>query len=385
MSWRARTIESLEEVTAADWNQLQGPIDGWRYPFTTHEFLCALETTGCVGADLGWQPRHLMLQDDNGALRAAAPLYLKDNSYGEFVFDFSWAQAYRQAGLSYYPKLVCCVPYSPVTGPRLLAANDTARSALYQAMLELPAQLQVSSLHLLFAHADDYNLAGQAGAALRRGCQYQWFNRDYASFDDLLTVLSSKRRKEIRRERRKVAEAGIHVELRQPDEIDEALWQTLYLFYSRTYLVRGQRPYLTLEFFKKIGHSLSGQVLFFVAYRGTEPVAMAFMLRDHNTLYGRHWGCLEDYDSLHFETCYYAGIDYCIHHGLARFDAGAQGEHKIRRGFEPIASYSAHTLLHNGLQAAVEDFVGREAAMIADYHADLRSHCAFPQAEERHL
>lgn len=385
MSWRPRIIDSLAEVTATDWNALQESPDDWYYPFTSHEFLRALETTGCVGIELGWQPQHLLLYDDEGRLRAAAPLYLKHNSYGEFVFDFSWAQAYRQAGLSYYPKLVCAVPYSPVTGPRLLATDDNARSALCEALFALPERLQASSLHLLFARTTDYGLASEDGAALRRGCQYQWFNRDYADFDDFLTALPAKRRKEIRRERRKVAVAGIHIEVHQANEIDAPLWQAIYLFYSRTYLVRGQRPYLNLEFFQRISRSLPGQVLFFVAYSGIKPVAMAFFMRDHSTLYGRHWGCLEDHDSLHFETCYYAGIDYCIRHGLARFDAGAQGEHKIRRGFEPMASYSAHSLSHPDLQAAVHDFVQREAVMVAEYHADVRHHCAFPQAKEWHL
>lgn len=385
MSWHPSIVESLGGVDASVWNGLQPSDKGWQYPFTTHEFLHALETSGCLGEESGWFPRHLLLKDDNDNLCAAAPLYLKYNSYGEFVFDFSWAHAYRQAGLSYYPKLVCAVPYSPVTGPRLLSGQRDARAALVRALLAMPEHLQASSLHLLFAQASDHEQLSHAGAALRRDCQYQWFNRDYESFDAFLATLSSKRRKEIRRERRKVAEAGIHVQLLSPENIDARLWQTLYLFYSRTYLVRGQRPYLSLEFFQRISRTLPGQVLFFVAYRGSKPLAMSFMLRDRTTLYGRHWGCLEDHDSLHFETCYYAGIDYCIRHGLARFDAGAQGEHKIRRGFEPMASYSAHALLHPGLQAAVEDFVRREGEMIAHYHADLRSHCAFPQADEQQL
>ncbi len=385
MPWTPQTLNSLDAVAASEWTALLPTINGWRYPFSSHEFLHTLETTGCVGEELGWQPRHLLLRDSNGRLRAAAPLYEKFNSYGEFVFDFSWAQAYRQTGHSYYPKLVCAVPYSPVTGPRLLADSEDARTVLCEHLLALPAAQQASSLHMLFAGADDYTQLQKHGAVLRRDCQYQWFNRGYEDFDEFLAALSSKRRKEIRRERRRVAEGGIRMRVLAPAEIDDALWQTLYLFYSRTYLVRGQRPYLTPEFFLEIGRKLPDQVLFFVAYRGNEPLAMAFMLRDHDTLYGRHWGCLQDYHSLHFETCYYAGIDYCIRHGLRRFDAGAQGEHKIRRGFEPMASYSAHYLLHTGLQAAVADFVQREGSMVADYHADLRRNCAFPDAAEVQL
>lgn len=385
MNWRIEHIESLAEVTSAEWNALTPGHNGWRYPFTTHEFLETLESTGCISRELGWQPRHLLLKTPDGALQAAAPLYLKTNSYGEFVFDFSWAQAYRQAGGHYYPKLICAVPYTPVSGPRLLAADENAHAALSDALLALPEKEGLSSLHLLFACERDYHALAHRNALLRRDCQYQWFNRDYSSFEAFLAVLSSKRRKEIRRERRRVAQAGIRVDVLRPDAIDQDLADQLYLFYSRTYFMRGQNPYLTPEFFHEIRRKLPEQVLFFVAYQGEKPVGMAFMLRDHNTLYGRHWGCLEDYHSLHFETCYYAGIEYCITHGLQRFDAGAQGEHKIRRGFEPMASYSAHHLTHAGFNSAVADFVQREGAMIADYHRDLRAQCAFPDAREASL
>lgn len=382
MQCTPQILDSIAEVSPEAWNTLLPGAVGSRYPFTSHEFLLALEASQSVGADLGWRPRHMILRDKNQQLCAAAPVYEKLNSYGEFVFDFSWAQAYQQAGGQYYPKLICAVPFSPVTGPRLLANSEAARMALCQQLMKLPGEQAASSLHMLFAQQSDYTQLAQHGAVLRRDCQYQWFNRDYPNFDAFLETLTSKRRKEIRRERRRVAEGGIKMYIHSPDDIDEALWQTLYIFYSRTYLVRGQRPYLTPDFFRLIARLLPEQVLFFVAYRDDEPVAMAFMLKDKDTLYGRHWGCLEDYHSLHFETCYYAGIEYCIRHGLRRFDAGAQGEHKIRRGFEPVASYSAHYLCHSGLQAAVTDFVRREGEMIGNYHADLRTQCAFPDAAE---
>lgn len=376
---RSRVISSLSAIDAGAWNSL---IDG-PYPFVRHEFLSALEQTGCVNADAGWQAAHLLLEDGQGQLRAAAPLYLKDHSFGEFVFDFAWANAYARTGQAYYPKLLCAVPYSPVVGPRLLARNDSDREALAHTLVEHMMASQASSMHMLFAAGPDRTAMQAAGAELRRDCHYQWLNRDYASFDAFLQTQSSKRRKEIRRERRRVNEMGVHLEVRRAEAVEPALMRQLYLFYARTYLIRGQQPYLSYEFFERINDAMADYVRYFIAFAGEQPVGMAFMLDDGNQLYGRHWGCLDDYHSLHFETCYYAGIDYCIEHGRERFDAGAQGEHKIRRGFEPMATYSAHLMRPQQMHSAVADFLAREAAVIAEHHAELRARCAFPDAAER--
>lgn len=377
--YHTRCVEQISAVDAHAWDALLPN----RQPFVRHGFLAALEASGSASAERGWHPCHLLLHDDHDHLLAAAPLYAKDHSYGEFVFDFAWANAYQRLGLRYYPKLVNAVPFTPVVGPRLLAHTAAARNALAQALARLADGDRYSSVHSLFANADDRLALTQANAALRRDCHYHWFNRDYRSFDDFLCQLSSKRRKSIRRERRRIAEAGVTVEVWHPAELTPELQATLYAFYARTYAIRGQPPYLTPTFFDELHARMADQVRYFIAmHRGT-PVGMAFMLVDDDTLYGRHWGCADDYHSLHFETCYYAGIDYCIRHGLARFDAGAQGEHKLRRGFEPVATWSAHVMAEPQLATAVADFVERESALIADYHAQQRDHASFAADTEQ--
>jgi len=371
--YHTRRSEQIDRVDAASWNALQGD----RQPFLHHGFLAALEASGSVSVERGWQPEHVLLYDADNTLVAAAPLYAKQHSFGEFVFDFAWANAYRQLGLRYYPKLVNAVPFTPVVGPRLLARDDGARTALAQALVERADGDSYSSLHMLFGRAADRQALVDSGAVLRRDCHYHWFNRGYHSFDDFLGRLTSKRRKVIRRERRRMAEAGVGIEVRRPVELTPELQATLYAFYARTYAMRGQAPYLTPEFFDELHARMPDQVLYFIAMHHGTPVGMAFMLVDDDTLYGRHWGCADDYHSLHFETCYYAGIDYGIRHGLARFDAGAQGEHKLRRGFEPVATWSAHVMAEPRLAAAVADFVEREGVLMSDYHAQQRSHSSF--------
>ena len=383
MRWSLRCVDSLDHVSPAAWDALQ-PGGAWQgYPFTRHAYLRALETGGCVAPGSGWTPSHCLLEDEAGRLRAAAPCYLKAHSFGEFVFDFAWANAYHQVGLAYYPKLLCAVPFAPVVGPRLLAADAPAAAALAQAMTQLPEQAGCSSLHALFGTDEDADYFADHGALLRRDCQYHWHNRGYRDFDDFLDALPGRRRKEIRRERRKVADAGIDVRVLAPSQIDTPLLEQLLVFYGRTYWVRGQQPYLSAAFFHQLLATMPEQTLFFVAFRGDKPLAMAFMMRDARRLYGRHWGCLEDHDSLHFQTCYYAGIEYCIAHGLHGFDAGAQGEHKLRRGFEPVTTWSAHWLREPRLRAAVGDFLTREAEQVAAYHRDARAACAFPDAPAR--
>lgn len=372
-----RQVQSILDVPAAQWNALTGTDQ----PFVQHGFLAALEASGSVGPDNGWQPAHLLIEDGDRNLIAAAPLYAKGHSYGEFVFDFAWANAYRQVGLDYYPKLVNAIPFTPVEGPRLLASDDNARALLAQQLQELPDALGASSLHTLFGNDASTAAMNGAGAIARRGCQYRWYNRGYDNFEQFLGELSSKRRKEIRRERKRMREVDVQVTVHRPDEIDDGLWQTLYAFYSRTYAIRGQDPYLTPAFFEELRQRLPDHVLFFIASHKNTPVGMAFMMKSRDTLYGRHWGCETDYHSLHFETCYYAGIEYCIAHGLAGFDAGAQGEHKIRRGFEPVPTWSNHVIVEPRLARAVDDFCTREAEMMTSFEIEQRERCDFPAAD----
>ncbi len=369
----ARQVDSILDVPSAPWNALVASDQ----PFVQHGFLAALEASASVAPGNGWRPAHLLLESDDGRLIGAAPLYEKRHSFGEFVFDFAWANAYQRLGLDYYPKLVNAIPFTPVAGPRLFARDGHTRRALARYLAGLPERKRVSSLHTLFA--DDPGMAAMrhAGALARRGCQYRWYNRGYADFDAFLARLSSKRRKEIRRERKRMRDAGVEVIVRRPDQIPRKLWRTLYAFYRRTYAIRGQTPYLTPAFFAELAMRLPEQVLFFVACHRDTPVGMAFMMRGGDTLYGRHWGCATDYHSLHFETCYYAGIDYCIEHNLACFDAGVQGEHKIRRGFEPVTTWSAHVIDDARLSAAVADFVTHEADMMAAFEAEQRGRCNF--------
>lgn len=366
-------VDSIVDIPAHAWNAL---LDTGQ-PFVQHGFLAALEASESVCPADGWQPAHAILEDDDGRLIGAAPLYEKRHSYGEFVFDFAWANAYAQLGLDYYPKLVNAIPFTPVTGPRLLARDAAARGELAGYLARLPEASGMSSLHTLFGDSPDIDALEENGAIARRGCKYLWYNRGYRHFDDFLARLSAKRRKEIRRERRRMREAGVRIDVRRPGEIDAQLWDTLYAFYGRTYAIRGQAPYLTRAFFDELGQRLGDQVLFFIAWHRDRPVGMAFMMRGDDTLYGRHWGCEMDYHSLHFETCYYAGIEYCIEHGLACFDAGAQGEHKIRRGFEPLATWSHHVIADPRLREAVADFCAREAKMMTAFEQEQRERSDF--------
>jgi uncharacterized protein len=359
---QTRVLSTIGDIPDRAWNAL-GSRD---YPFLRHEFLHALELHGAATARTGWQPHHLLLEDDAGP-QAAAPLYLKSHSYGEFVFDFSWAEASQRLGRAYYPKLLNAVPFNPVTGPRLLARTPAARAALAQAVRRQAESLGLSSAHALFLDEADRNAYAEAGFLLRKDCHYQWFNPGYRDFEDYLEALPGRRRKEIRRERRKVAEAGMRFEILAGADVPDPLWPAIYRCYASTYRLRGQPPYLSFECLKAIGHSLGHEVRMFLAWREDGLIAAAYMLEAGDTLYGRHWGCVEDVPGLHFETCYYQGIEYCIAQRLARFDAGAQGEHKLHRGFAPVATWSAHWLADVRLRAAVADFLRRERAAVDEY------------------
>jgi hypothetical protein len=345
--------------------------------------LLALEQTGCVGDGTAWQPRHLLLIE-KGTLVGAVPLYLKYDSYGEYVFDWAWANAYQQNGLSYYPKLVAAVPFTPVTGSRMLANpgehQDTIRRQLIEAALALANSLNVSSLHWLFTPSSETGLLVQHQHLKRTGYQFHWANAGYSSFDDFLETFSSSKRKKVKRERRHVRDAGIEMEIVEGRAIDDSLWRKFYAFYRSTIECRGAIPYLNLDFFREIGRSMADNIVLVLARQEDRYVAGALNLKGRDTLFGRYWGSLEEYNSLHFETCYYRAIDYCIENGLQRFEAGAQGEHKLSRGFLPSSTYSAHWLRHPEFYRAISEFLEREQHGVEDYVDLLERHSPYKKA-----
>jgi predicted N-acyltransferase len=371
------THSAIDEIPASDWNRLADPDT----PFLRHEFLAAQERHGCVGRTLGWVPQHLALRAKGGALVAAAPCYIKSNSYGEFVFDWAWADAYARAGRRYYPKLVVASPYTPATGPRILTGTNPQRAdyaaALLRGACELAEELGVSSLHWLFTSEEETTWAQQQGLMRRVGCQFHWHNAGYGSFDDLLAAFSAPKRKNVKRERRRVAEAGIRFRLLRGPEVGPEEWALFHRLYCDTFDKRGGIPTLSLPFFKEIGRTMGEQLLLVLAYRGPDLVAAAFNLVGTRTLYGRHWGCFADYHSLHFETCYYQGLEFCIENGLERFEPGAQGEHKISRGFLPTPTWSAHWIADAGFRRGIGRFLEAEATGMADYVAAMRARSPF--------
>jgi len=368
---RTEIINRLDTLPAADWNRASGTA----HPFLRHEFLAALERHGCVGERYGWYPCHIIARDESGTLCGAAPLYLKDNSYGEFVFDWAWADACQRAGLPWYPKLVSSIPYTPVTGARLLIAADADRPAVCSALIDaaraLVGRASASSLHWLFSHGADTDLLVRQGFQRRTGVHFHWHNRGYRSFDDFLAALTSRKRKKIRRERRYVAEAGIRMEIMAGHEASAQDWRIMHDFYRTTFEKKSGIPTLSLDFFLDISRSMGEQVLLVFARLDAHTVAGAIMLRGDDALYGRHWGCHEDYHSLHFEACYYQGIEYAIAHGLQLFEPGAQGEHKISRGFLPTFTWSAHWIRNAQFSAAIGRYLQQEHAMMVEYHDEL--------------
>ncbi len=372
----ARFLDRLDRIPEADWDRLHAS----RNPFLAHAFLAGLEQTGCIDPRAGWQARHVGLQD-GGRWVAAAPLYLKGNSHGEFVFDWSWAGAYARHGLDYYPKLLGAVPYSPVTGPRLLVGNepgaDGRRTALVEAITHEVSRLGLSSAHLNFVEEIDAVALDACGWLPRFDWQFHWHNRGWPDFDSFLGAMSAKKRKNIRHERAQVARAGIACEIRHGDELDDADWRALHRLYLATFDAHGNHAALTPAFFRHLGHALPRQVVAVLCRRGDALVAMALCLRSDDTLYGRYWGCVENTAGLHFEACYYQGIDYCLRHGLARFEPGAQGEHKIARGFLPVRTRSFHWIADPRFRAAIGEALQREAAVLERYRDELMLHSPY--------
>ncbi len=382
---RARFLDGIEEVDAGRWNALVGGSA----PFLRHEFLAALESSGCVSTERGWTPRHLIIEDRPGTVIGAMPLYLKTHSRGEFVFDFSWANAYQQHGERYYPKLLSAVPFTPVGGARLLTAPGpgaaAVRLALIAAARELVRELGLSSWHVLFPCDEELAVLGAAGLILRSDCQFHWRNDGFASFDAFLATFTAEKRKKAKRERRRVAEAGIVFETRHGAEIDAALWKTLYGFYADTFHRHGHDPYLNLGFFRRIGATLPENLMVKIAVAGAQPIAVAIFFVGADALYGRYWGAGGNYHSLHFETCYYQGIEYCIERGLARFEPGTQGEHKVPRGFAPVMTGSAHYIADPRFAAAIRDFAVREARGVEAYARSVNEHLPFHRPADEEL
>jgi predicted N-acyltransferase len=370
-------LTAVEQIPAAQWNA----ITGTDYPFLRHEFLSCLEQTGCTDGESGWQPCHATLYRGE-KLIAVMPLYLKSHSWGEYVFDWGWADAWQRQGLKYYPKLVTAIPFTPATGPRLCLAEDEAREAIFpmmfQAVKQLAEQEGASSWHLLFPRADEASVLKENGSSIRMGSQFHWFNRDYSNFDDFLQRFNSRKRKSLRRERRRVEEQGIELQVLEAAEITPAHWEKFYFFYQLTYAKRsGHGGYLSREFFMRLADTMADACVMVMAQHEGKAVGGALYFRSSDTLYGRYWGCEQELDCLHFEACYYQGIEYCIRHGLQRFDPGAQGEHKIQRGFEPIKTWSSHWIADSGFAAAIEDFTQRESLETQRYIEQASSYLPF--------
>lgn len=395
--------DSLDAISAADWNALN--TDG--NPFVRYEFLHTLDSSGCLGKQTGWYPRYFLLwneADDTQELVAAVASYVKTNSYGEFVFDWAWAEAYERNQMEYYPKLVVSIPFTPATGPRILVRHDQNYDdtllLLAQAVRQFAISQKYSSVHYLFLTERESDLLSARSpepsdtetkvesirsveeARLpcdhlkRLDCQYHWHNHDYASFDDFLKACTSKRRKTIRRERRHVSDAGIRLEQRMGSTLNEQEWHWVHEFYQSTFDRKWGNPSLTEEFFQTIGTIFGENVLIVFAYdpqdtKPDKPIACSIMFIGEHTLYGRFWGCRRTVNSLHFETCYYQGIAYCIEHGIKNFEPGAQGEHKITRGFEPQLTRSAHFIAHPGFRDAIANFLVEETPYMEQRCAGL--------------
>lgn len=354
----------LEDIDAAQWNRLTA----CEQPFLRHEFLCALERHECATARFGWHPCHLTVRNKRGELVGGMPMYMKTNSYGEFVFDWSWASAYQRLGREYYPKLIVAIPYTPITGARVLTLPDRDNAHVESFMIEqaiaFARENRMSGVHWLFTTSYDTELLERYPMALRMDCQYHWHNDGYQDFDHFLENLVARKRKKIKRERRRVVEQGIRLRVVHGDEADHRLWKLVHHFYSDTFIRKAGIPTLSLGFFEEIGRTMGKQVVLVLAEHRRRIVACAINLRDRDCLYGRFWGCEHDYHSLHFEACYYQGIDYCIARGLRRFEPGAQGEHKIARGFLPTRTWSAHWIADAGFERILGDFCRRERAMM---------------------
>jgi predicted N-acyltransferase len=375
VNYRTRIVSSLSEIGQAAWDALIG-LQQDANPFLSHAFLHALHASGSAAAKTGWQPQYLTLwQADR--LDAALPLYVKSHSYGEYVFDWAWADAYQRHGLEYYPKLLSAIPFTPVSGSRLLARDPAAETALIQALRSLQEQSGFSSTHILYPPERQAEALRDAGFMLRSGVQFHWLNPGYRDFEEFLSTLERKKRKNIRAERRKVAEAGVSFRHVAGADATDADWRFFKRCYDRTYAEHYSTPYLNLDFFRRIGESMPANILLVVAEREGKPIASSLLIHDTQTLYGRYWGGIEHIPCLHFETAYYQPLEFCIRQGIRCFEGGAQGEHKMARGFLPQKTWSAHWLAHPDFADAIEHFLQREKGGIEAYMDELNERNPF--------
>jgi hypothetical protein len=381
VNYRTRIISSLSEIGQPAWDALVG-AQADANPFLSFAFLNTLHETGCASAESGWQPQYLTLWRDK-QLEAALPLYAKTHSYGEYVFDWAWADAYHRNGLAYYPKLLSAIPFTPVTGSRLLAHDAGGRAALIDALCRLQEASELSSTHILYPPEDQAQALQDAGFMLRTGVQFHWKNAGYRNFDDFLATLERKKAKNIRAERRKVADADIRFRQVHGEQATPADWRFFYRCYANTYAAHYSTVYLNLQFFERIGAAMPQHVLLIIAERAGEPIASSLVIHDERTLYGRYWGAVDTVPCLHFETAYYQPLEFCIRHGIRHFEGGAQGEHKMARGFLPQKTWSAHWLAHPSFADAIERFLQREAGGLAAYIDELNDHTPFRSVTNR--
>ena len=372
-------VDSIEKINKEDWKSVLNN----KYPFLQYDFLKALEVTKCVSPEQGWTPFHVVVSDGEMII-AIMPLYIKTDSQGEFIFDWSWADAFYRNGLEYYPKLVSSIPFTPASGPRILFTDQskslTIIKEITSALKKVSQEQSFSGVHILLAEKDEINKFSREDFSLRTSDSFHWFNNNYESFDSFLKDMTSRQRKNIKKEREKIAKQGITLSRIKGEDISHEMIETFYQFYQVTYLKRGMRGYLNFKFFESIiKHSPDSILLVMAQNSDGNYVAGALNFYDDQKLYGRYWGCLEEYDSLHFETCYYQGIEFCIEHGLGSFDPGVQGEHKIKRGFCPIETYSAHWIKDARFKEAIDDFLERERTHILEYNYDRRSMLPFKQ------
>jgi uncharacterized protein len=383
-SLRIRIAQSLAEIPATAWDACAAGEDASKKPdnpFVSHAFLLSLEQSHSVGGRTGWQSQHLLLETSEGELVGAAPCYLKSHSKGEYVFDQGWADAFERAGGDYYPKLQVAVPFTPVTGPRLLArpgplAADV-RGALANALAEITQSNELSSAHVTFLTREEWEALGQRGYLLRTDQQFHWENGGYGSFEDFLAALNARKRKTIRRERKEALAPGIEIERLTGSDLTESAWDAFFAFYMDTGSRKWGRPYLTREFFSRVAESMADRILLVMAKRRGRYIAGAINFIGADTLYGRNWGAVEHHPFLHFEVCYYQAIEYAIAHKLKRVEAGAQGEHKLARGYLPVTTYSAHYIAHAGLRRAIDEYLRRERAYVEAAGAELAAAAPF--------
>ena len=367
-------IESIKNIDETTWNNL---VDS-DYPFMQHSFLLSLEESKCVGEGTGWYTFHLVVKEEEDVI-ALMPMYIKTDSHGEFIFDWSWADAFYRNGLDYYPKLVSAIPFTPASGPRLCVLDESKRthitSLIKEGLEEISIELGISSAHILLPEKKELTSYVDSGFSTRTSYSFHWFNNNYSDFDDFLKELTSRQRKNLRKERSKIFDQNIHMERIPGEDITEELWDSFFKFYQITYLKRGMQAYLNLDFFHKISERLPESLLLVIAkdVKTKSHLAGALNFCDSKNLYGRYWGCLEEYDSLHFESCYYQGIEHCIEMKLNKFDPGVQGEHKIKRGFLPVETFSSHWIKDDRFKKAIDDFLIREREHILEYNERCKS------------